>query len=202
MGRASNRSFLDLAFGSADLERDGYRNVRTCGPEEAAMVLESASNLLIVPGFGMASAQAHQAVKQLADALEKRGTRVRFAVLPSAGCVPGHINYVLDQANIPHSAIAGIEEANQLARSADVVLCLGANDVVNPATDDASSPIFGMPKLDLSQTRAVFVVKRGMGQGATGAKNPLFEAPQTTMVFGDAKRVTQQLVTVLSGGGH
>lgn len=200
MGRASGRSFMDLAFGSASLVRDGYSNVRTCGADEAAMVIETAQNVLIVPGFGLAVAQAQHALKQLVDTLEKHGAKVRYAVHPSAGCVPGHMNGVLDEANVPHTAIAELEEANELAAKADVVLCIGANDVVNPSCNDNASPLYGMPTIDVSKARAVFVVKRSLKVGASGAKNPLFEAPQTTMVFGDAKKITQQLVTVLSGG--
>ena len=200
MGRASSRTFSDLAFGDASVVVDGYRNVRSCGADEAAMVIETARNILIVPGFGTAVAQAQHALKQLVDTLEKHGATVRYAVHPSAGCVPGQLNGVLDEANVPHTAIAELEEANELAAKADVVLCIGANDVINPSTDDKSSPVYGMAGLDLSKARAVFVVKRSLNAGASGAKNPLFEAPQTTMVFGDAKRVTQQLVTVLSSG--
>lgn len=200
MGRASGRTFGDLTFGDASVVRDGYSNVRSCGAEEAAMVIETAQNVLIVPGFGMAVAQAQHALKQLVDTLEKHGAKVRYAVHPSAGCVPGQLNGVLDEANVPHAALAELEEANQLAAQADVVLCIGANDVINPSSNDTRSALYGMPTIDVSKARAVFVVKRSLKVGASGAKNPLFEAPQTTMVFGDAKRVTQQLVTVLSGG--
>lgn len=200
IARATDRELLDLALGEAELVRDGYANVQSCGPEEAAMVIETAQNVLIVPGFGMAAAQAQHAVKQLADALEKHGATVRYAIHPSAGCLPGHLNGVLDEANVPHSALVELQEANQLAEKADVVLCVGANDVINPATDDPSSALYGMPTLDVRRARAVFVVKRSLRPGSGGVKNPLFEAPHTTLVFGDAKRVTQKLVTVLSGG--
>jgi NAD(P) transhydrogenase subunit beta len=200
VARNAGRELTDLAFGEASPVRDGYANVQSCGPEEAAMAIETARNVVIVPGYGMAVAQAQHAVKQLADALEKRGVKVRYAVHPSAGCLPGHMNGVLDEANVPHSALAEFDEANALVASADLVLCVGANDIINPATGDRSSALYGMPTLDVSKARAVFVVKRSLKAGASGAKNPLFEAPQTTMVFGDAKRVTQKLVTVLSGG--
>lgn len=200
MGRASGRGFMDLAFGDASLVRDGYSNVRTCGADEAAMVIETAQNVLIVPGFGMAVAQAQHALKQLVDTLEKHGAKVRYAVHPAAGCVPGHMNGILDEANVPHTALAELDEANELAAKADVVLCIGANDVINPSCNDNASPLYGMPTIDVSKARAVFVVKRSLKVGAAGAKNPLFEAPHTTMVFGDAKKITQQLVTVLSGG--
>jgi len=202
MGRASGRSFSDLAFGEAAVVRDGYGNIQTCGAEEAAMVIETARNVLIVPGFGMAVAQAQHALKQLVDTLEKNGTKVRYAVHPAAGCVPGHMNGILDEANVPHTSLAELDEANVLAAQADVVLCIGANDVVNTGTEDKASPLYGMPTIDVSKARAVFIVKRSLKAGWAGAKNPLFEAPQTTMVFGDAKRITQQLVTVLGGGGH
>lgn len=181
----------------------GYRNVRSCGVEEAAMVLESSHSVLLVPGFGMALARAQSALKEMADLLEQRGARVRYIVHPVAGCVPGHMNVALDEAGVPHDRLIGVDDANAILReeAIDTVVVVGANDVVNPVVNDVANPLYGLGALDLSAAHSVFVVKRSLRPGAAGVANPLFERPGTTMIFGDAKRVLQGLVAELKGAG-
>jgi H+-translocating NAD(P) transhydrogenase subunit beta len=204
MGAAAGRSFGDMLFSSGpSADGAGYANVRTCGTEEAAMILETASNVVIIPGFGMAAAHAQHAVKEMAELLERKGARVVWAIHPSAGCMPGHMNVVLDEANVPHEPVRALDATREIIEAAEAVVVVGANDVVNPAArTDASSPLYGLESPDLSRARSVFVVKRSLRPGAAGVKNPLFEQQNTTMIFGDAKRVAQSLVSELKGGGH
>jgi NAD(P) transhydrogenase subunit beta len=202
IGRASSRSFTDALFSSA-ADPSGYSNVRACGTDEASMVLETARTVLVVPGFGMPAAQAQHTVREVAEQLEKRGAKVVYVVLPSAGCMPGHINVALDEANVPHDKVADLGAAQALVPEADAVLVVGANDTVNAvAAADPKSPLFGLEALDLARARAVFVVKRSLRPGASGVKNPLFEQRNTLMMFGDGKRVMQALVAELKGAGH
>jgi len=199
---AMNRSLLNVlvgGFGVADGAGGGgsdeYTNVTSCGPEEAAMVLEDAESVIIVPGYGLAVAQAQHAVRELADLLKARGTKVTYAIHPVAGRMPGHMNVLLAEADVPYEELLEMDEINPEFKSTDVVIILGANDVVNPvATKDPSSPIAGMPILNAHEARSVFVVKRSLSPGYAGIKNELFEYDNTMMIFGDAKKVLQGLI--------
>jgi len=211
MAGASNRTLRELLSGGAAATGGGsggavagdYANVRSCGPEEAAMVLENARTVVFVPGYGMAVAQAQVAVSDLAKVLEKRGARVTYAIHPVAGVVPGHMNILLDEAGVPIEKLADLDTANAELAQADAALVLGANDVVNPAAEtEPHSPVYGMPIIDVRSARSVFVVKRSLRAGFSGARNQLFEAPSTMMIFGDVKKVAQALTTELKGGGH
>jgi NAD(P) transhydrogenase subunit beta len=203
---ASDRTLLGVLFGGAQAAADayGYTNVRSSAVDEAAVALETAKLVVVVPGQGMAAAGAQHAVKEAADLIEKRGARVVYAIIPSAGLVPGYMNIVLDQANVPHEALVDLEEAQRLVEESDVVLAVGANDVINHgAAGDAKNPLYGLSVLDLREARSVFVIKRSLRPGMeAGIKNPLFELPNTLMIFGDAKRVMQSLVAELKGGGQ
>jgi NAD(P) transhydrogenase subunit beta len=196
---ALGREPLDVAFGSGgkageSSARDEYRNVKACGPEETAMVLENARKVVLVPGYGMAVAQAQHALAEIAKMLSLRGVKVVYAIHPAAGLIPGHMNILLDEAKVPAAQILEWEAANAELADADVALVVGANDIVNPATlNDATSAVFGMPLIDVARARAVFVIKRSLRPGAAGAKNALFDLPQTNMVLGDAKKVLQAI---------
>jgi NAD(P) transhydrogenase subunit beta len=182
---------------------DGYAHVRACGSDEAAMLLAHAARVLVVPGFGMPAAQAQHAAKEIALHLEKRGTAVKVAINPVAGCLPGHMNIALDEANWPHDSLIDLASAQELVATVDAVLVVGANDTVNAAAAaDRSSPLYGIDALDLTAARLVLVVKRTLGPGAGGVKNPLFENPNTLMLFGDGKRVLQALATELKSAAH
>ena len=196
---ALGRKPLDLAFGGggnagASSARDDYHNVKVCGPEETAMVLENARKVVLVPGYGMAVAQAQHALAEIAKMLSLRGAKVVYAIHPAAGLIPGHMNILLDEAKVPAAQILEWEAANAELADADVALVVGANDIVNPATlNDATSAVFGMPLIDVGRARAVFVIKRSLRPGAAGVKNALFDLPQTNLVLGDAKKVLQAI---------
>ena len=200
---AMNRSLLNVLVGgfgqgasSGPQEASEYVNVKSAGPEEAAMVLENATSVIIVPGYGLAVAQAQHAAKELSDLLIARGCEVRFAIHPVAGRMPGHMNVLLAEADVPYERLVEMDIINSDFRNTDVVIVLGANDVVNPAAaTDPASPIFGMPILEAHQAQTVFVVKRSLGAGYAGVKNVLFERDNTVMLFGDAKAVLQSLAT-------
>jgi NAD(P) transhydrogenase subunit beta len=171
-----------------------YGDVQTCGAEEAAMVLENAHTVVMVPGYGMAVAQAQHALHDLGKMLEQRGAQVFYAIHPAAGLIPGHMNILLDEAKVPSAQILEWPAANAKLAEADVALVVGANDIVNPATQsDPHSAVYGMPLIDVALARTVFVIKRSLRPGAAGVKNALFERPQTTLVFGDAKKVLQAI---------
>ena len=198
---AMNRSLLNVlvgGFGVADGAgggNDEYTSVTSCGPEEAAMILENAESVIIVPGYGLAVAQAQHAVRELADLLKARGTKVTYAIHPVAGRMPGHMNVLLAEADVPYEELLEMDEINPEFKNTDVVIILGANDVVNPvASKDPSSPIAGMPILNAHEARSVFVVKRSLSPGYAGIKNELFEYDNTMMIFGDAKKVLQGLI--------
>ncbi len=199
---AMNRSLLNVligGFGVADGAGGGgsdeYTTVTSCGPEEAAMVLEDAESVVIVPGYGLAVAQAQHAVRELADLLKARGTKVTYGIHPVAGRMPGHMNVLLAEADVPYEELLEMDVINPEFKSTDVVIILGANDVVNPiANKDPSSPIAGMPILNAHEARSVFVVKRSLSPGYAGIKNELFEYDNTMMIFGDAKKVLQGLI--------
>ena len=204
---AMNRSLGAVVlggFGAADGAGSGaegageYTNVRSAGAEEAAMVLEAAQNVVVVPGYGLAVAQAQHAVRELAELLEKRGAQVLYAIHPVAGRMPGHMNVLLAEADVPYEQLWEMDRINPEFRNTDVVLVIGANDVVNPAAQTSrESPIYGMPILEVHQARTVFVIKRSLGAGYAGVKNELFERDNTLMIYGDAKKVLQDLVSEL-----
>lgn len=206
MCHAMNRSIVNVClggFGSVEIEGSGrpggeYRNVRSCSAEEASLVLEHAASAVIVPGYGLAVAQAQHLCRELGDQLEKRGTRVSYAIHPVAGRMPGHMNVLLAEADVSYDQLVEMDEINPEFENVDVVLVVGANDVVNPAAlKDSSSPIYGMPILEVDGAQTVFVIKRSLSPGFAGIKNELFEYPNTMMLFGDAKEILRQLVQEL-----
>ena len=200
--RAAGRTLPKVLLAAQIVDEEGYLNVRSCGTEEAAMVLETAGSVLVVPGFGMPAAQAQHALKEVAEQLEKRGSKVFYAMHPAAGCLPGHMNISLDEANVPHDLLFDLGAAQALVATVDAVLVVGANDTINvAASGQAGNPLYGLGALDLGAARAVFVVKRSLRPGAGGVPNPLFDRPNTVMMFGDGKRVMQGLVAALKVGG-
>jgi NAD(P) transhydrogenase subunit beta len=208
MSKAMNRSFSNVLFGAFGQEQvagaaaQQARPVRSATAEEAAAILAAANKVIIVPGYGMAVAQAQHKVRELYDALSKRGVDVKFAIHPVAGRMPGHMNVLLAEADIPYDKLLDMDEVNADFPQADVALVIGANDVTNPAArNDASSPIYGMPILDVDKARTVMVIKRGMSPGFAGIDNPLYYLDKTLMLFGDAKSFVGEIVREL-GGGH
>jgi NAD(P) transhydrogenase subunit beta len=208
MCRAMNRSFLNVLFGAfgqlqTSAAEAAAKLVRSTTPGEAAQLLELAGKVVIVPGYGMAVAQAQQAVHALYQVLTAQGVEVKFAIHPVAGRLPGHMNVLLAEADIPYGSIVEMDEINLEFPQVDVALVLGANDVVNPAArHDRSSPIFGMPILDVDKARTVIVVKRGRGAGFAGIDNELFYLGKTLMLFGDARAVVSQIVKELEAARH
>jgi NAD(P) transhydrogenase subunit beta len=205
MCRAMNRSFTNVlfgAFGQVQEKAEGVveeREVRRETPDEAAELLDAARTVIIVPGYGMAVAQAQHKVRELSDLLGKRGIDVRFAIHPVAGRMPGHMNVLLAEANVPYEQLYDMDQINEDFDHCDVALVIGANDVVNPAArHDPSSPIYGMPILNVDHAQTIMVVKRSMRPGFAGIENELFYDPKTLMVFGDAKAVVSQLIDELS----
>ncbi len=203
MCRAMNRSFTNVLFGGFGAEaavgETESRPVRSVDPEETAFLLDAARSIVIVPGYGMAAAQAQHKVRELSDALLKRGVTVRFAIHPVAGRMPGHMNVLLAEANVPYDQLFDLDTINPEFPQTDVVLVVGANDVVNPAArSDEGSPIYGMPILDADQAASVIVVKRSMRSGFAGVDNELFYLDKTQMLFGDAKQVIGEVVGELS----
>jgi NAD(P) transhydrogenase subunit beta len=210
MCRAMNRSFANVLFGAfgqvqpaqAGAEGRVYKSETI---EGAAQVLEQSSRVVIIPGYGMAVAQAQHRVRELYDQLRKRGTTVKFAIHPVAGRMPGHMNVLLAEADIPYTDLAEMEEINPDMPQCDVALVVGANDVVNPAArTDRNSPIYGMPIIDADRARTVFAIKRSRNPGFAGIENELYFSDRTWMLFGDAKAVVGELVKAISGGngGH
>lgn len=207
MCRAMNRTMVNVVlggFGAGDeaTATDGgeYESVRSAGAQEVALLLDGADSAIFVPGYGLAVAQAQHAVKELADTLEDRGCKVSYAIHPVAGRMPGHMNVLLAEADVPYEQLVEMERANPEFRRTDVVLVIGANDVVNPAAQSTpGSPIYGMPVLQVWGARSVVVVKRSLSPGFAGIKNDLFERPNTVMLFADAKQAVQEIVTELKG---
>ena len=203
MSKAMNRSFGNVlfgAFGSPPALAAGAEakdlTVRSVTPEDAALRMAYAGQVIVVPGYGMAVAQAQHVVRELADLLEKRGVTVKYAIHPVAGRMPGHMNVLLAEANVPYDRLYDMEQINAEFPQADVALVIGANDVVNPAArSDPSSPIYGMPILDVDKAKGVIVLKRSMNPGFAGIENHLFYAPNTSMLFGDAKSSLTRLVS-------
>ena len=207
MSKAMNRSFTNVLFGAFGQEQaaggkaDPARSVRSATAEEAAAILAAASRVVVVPGYGMAVAQAQHKVRELYDALGRRGVDVKFAVHPVAGRMPGHMNVLLAEADIPYDRLVDMEEINGEFPQTDVALVIGANDVTNPAArDDAKSPIYGMPILDVDRARTVMVISRSMAAGFAGIDNPLYYLDKTLMLFGDARSFVGDVVRELSGG--
>ncbi|CAK6697292.1 NAD(P)(+) transhydrogenase (Re/Si-specific) subunit beta [Synechococcus sp. CBW1107] len=213
MCTAMNRSLVSVLFGGAlgaaapaggggGGEATSYSRIVSCSPEECAMALENAERVVFVPGYGLAVAQAQHALRELSKLLEAHGVSVSYAIHPVAGRMPGHMNVLLAEADVPYEQLVEMDLINPEFPATDVVIVLGANDVVNPqAKTDPSSPLFGMPVLEVDQARQVFVVKRSLGAGYAGIANALFELPQTAMVFGDAKAVLNGLLTELRALG-
>jgi H+-translocating NAD(P) transhydrogenase subunit beta len=208
MSKAMNRSFTNVLFGAfgqvqtASAAGEEARPVRSATPEEAAAILSAANRVIVVPGYGMAVAQAQHKVRELYDALTKRGVDVRFAIHPVAGRMPGHMNVLLAEANIPYDRLIEMEEINGDFPQTDVALVIGANDVTNPAArSNTSSPIYGMPILDVDKAHTVMVIKRSMNPGFAGIDNPLYYLDNNLMLFGDAKAFVGSIVREL-GGGH
>ena len=212
MSRAMNRSFRNVLFGAfgapqpAAAAAAAGRTVRSVTAEDAAIQLAWARKVIVVPGYGMAVAQCQHQVRELAELIERNGGEVVFAIHPVAGRMPGHMNVLLAEANIPYDRLRDMDQVNGEFRHADVALVIGANDVVNPAArTDPSSPIHGMPILNADEARSVIVMKRSMSPGFAGIDNDLFYLPRTSMLFGDAKASLQKLLAEVkqaSGGGH
>ncbi len=205
MSKAMNRSFTNVVFGAfgqvapAAAGAQEARPVKSASPEEAAGILAAASKVVIVPGYGMAVAQAQHKVRELYDVLSKRGIDVRFAIHPVAGRMPGHMNVLLAEADVPYDRLMEMDDINGDFPQTDVSLIIGANDVTNPAAKtDQSSPIYGMPVLDVEKSHTVMVIKRSMNPGFAGIDNPLYYMDQTLMLFGDAKVFVSNIVKELS----
>ncbi|MEE8466164.1 MAG: NAD(P)(+) transhydrogenase (Re/Si-specific) subunit beta [Dehalococcoidia bacterium] len=207
MCRAMNRSLANVIFAGVGAEvatetdsDDIYAGrVKSASPEEVALLLEGARRVVIAPGYGMAVAQAQYAVQDLTAELESRGVEVQFAIHPVAGRMPGHMNVLLAEANVPYEKLKDMDEINPTFRQTDVVLVVGANDVVNPLAreEDPSIPIAGMPILNVDEARSVIVIKRTLSPGFAGIANPLFAAENTLMLFGDAKQMATEMLAAL-----
>ena len=203
MGRAMNRSIGNVLFGAFGKVQAGSGagsavegTVRSATAQDVAIMLAYAQKVVICPGYGMAVAQAQHAVRELADVLESKGISVDYAIHPVAGRMPGHMNVLLAEANVPYTALKEMDEINPQFAQTDVALVIGANDVVNPAAkNEPGSPIYGMPILNVSQAKQVVVMKRSMATGFAGVDNPLFVEPHTVLLFGDAKESVLKLVS-------
>jgi NAD(P) transhydrogenase subunit beta len=208
MCKAMNRSLANVLFGgfgagAAPVAAGGpaaaaARPVREITPEDAAVLLANVRSLIVIPGYGMAVAQAQHVVRELADMLDRRGVDVKYAIHPVAGRMPGHMNVLLAEANVPYDQLFDLDQINSEFGRTDVALVIGANDVVNPAArTDTTSPIYGMPILDADQAQHVIVIKRSLNPGFAGIDNPIYYEPRTLMLFGDAKGAVQKLVESL-----
>ncbi|MGD0463570.1 MAG: NAD(P)(+) transhydrogenase (Re/Si-specific) subunit beta [Tepidisphaeraceae bacterium] len=208
MCKAMNRSFANVLFGAfgqvqASAAVAEKKNVRSTGPEEAAEILGAAQLVVVIPGYGMAVAQAQHKVRELYDQLTRRGVEVKFAIHPVAGRMPGHMNVLLAEAEIPYDKLVEMDEINGDFPQTDVALVVGANDVVNPAArHDKSSPIYGMPILNADKAKTVIAIKRTMNPGFAGIDNELYTLDQTLMLFGDAKQVISAVTKALAENGR
>jgi len=197
MGKAMNRSITNVLFGAFGAVKasaaggggKGGQNVRSVSADDVAAMLAYANEVIVVPGYGMAVAQAQHSIRELADQLEKKGVEVKYAIHPVAGRMPGHMNVLLAEANVPYTSLYDMDDINPEFERADVALVVGANDVTNPAArEDKDSPIYGMPILNVDKANNVVVLKRSMASGFAGIDNPLYDDPKTVMLFGDAKK--------------
>ena len=212
MCRAMNRSIINVVFGGFGSDSGAAssagavaaeKGVRSASVEDAVYWMEDANKVIIIPGYGMAVAQAQHALKDMMELLQARGVEVKFAIHPVAGRMPGHMNVLLAEADIPYDNVLEMDEINPEFQTADVALVVGANDVVNPAAkEDPSSPIYGMPILEAGKARQVYFLKRSMRPGYSGVDNLLFYKDNTALIFGDAKATIEGMVGALKGGGH